>query len=122
MPRERENPVEHVESFLQGLCVSKFVVVYLSNWDKEPVIGVIEELMEKDFKIHYWKGSYRGKWGSLNLPRSREPWTEILPKDYIILHAFELSEAMKLQPTARGHLVEKVKKRMDTKNCTFSFL
>ena len=87
--------------------MSKFVAVYLSNWDKEPVIGVIEEVMEKDFKIHYWKGSYRGKWGPLNLPRSQEPWTEILPKECIILHAFELSEAMKLQPTTRRHLVDK---------------
>ena len=59
-PRQKENPVEHVASFFEGLCVGKFVAVLLSNWNEEPVIGKIKELLEDEFKIHYWKGTYFG--------------------------------------------------------------
>ena len=52
-PRQRENPVEHVDGFFEGLCVGKFVAVLLSNWNKEPVIGIIKELLEDEYKIHY---------------------------------------------------------------------
>ena len=72
-----------------------------------PVIGVVKEVTEDHFKIHYWKGTYRGKWSPLNLPRTREPWTEVLPKECIILHSFELTEAKKLLVTTRRHLMEK---------------
>ena len=106
-PRNRENPVEHVDSFIEGLQVETFVAVFLSNWDEEPVIGVVKEVTEEHFKIHYWKGTYRGRWSPLNKPRSREPWTQMLPKECIIIHSFELTEAKKLQATTRRHLMEK---------------
>jgi len=79
-PSERQNPVERVDSFLEGLCVETFVAVFLSNCDEEPVIGVVKEVTEDHFKIHYWRGSYRGRWSPLNLPRTTEPWLELLPK------------------------------------------
>lgn len=56
------------------------------------------------------KGTYRGKWAPLNLRRSTEPWTDTLPKSYVILHAFELSSDIlsdKLQSTTRRHLKDK---------------
>ena len=64
------------------------------------MIGVVKEVTEDHFKIHYWKGT------PLSLPRTREPWTEALPKECIILHSFELTEAKKLQVTTRRHLME----------------
>ena len=87
--------------------MERFVAVFLSNCDEEPVIGVVKEVTEDNFKIHYWKGNYRGRWSPLNLPRSIEPWTQMLPKECIILHSFELTEAKKLQATTRKHLMEK---------------
>ena len=106
-PRQRENPVEHVDDFLEGLCVGKFVVVLLSNWNKEPVIGVVKELLEDELKIHYWKGTYFGKWVPQNKIRSIEPWIDKLPKKCIIIHSFCLTSNMKLQPTKRKHLKNK---------------
>ena len=82
------------------------MAVFLSNCEEEPVIGIVKELTDDRFKIHYLKGTYRGKWSPLNLPRTREPWTEVLPKECIILHSFELTEANKLQVTTRRHLME----------------
>ena len=84
-----------------------FVAVFLSNCDEEPVIGVVKEVTEDHFKIHYWRGSYRGRWSPLNLPRTTEPWLELLPKQCVILHSFELTEANKLQATTKRHLIDK---------------
>jgi len=81
---------------LEGLDVENFVAVFLPNCDEEPVIGAVKEVTEDHFKIHYWIGTYRGRWSPLNPPRSIEPWTQILPKECIILHSFELTEAKKL--------------------------
>ena len=106
-PRQRENPVEHVDGFFEGLCVGKFVAVLLSNWNKEPVIGIIKELLEDEFKIHYWKGTSFGKWVPQNKIRSTEPWVDKLPKEYIIIHSFDLSSDMKLQPLTRKRLKNK---------------
>ena len=36
--------------------------VFLSNSEEEPVIGIVKGVTEDHFKIHYWKGTYRGKW------------------------------------------------------------
>ena len=82
-----------------------FVAVHLSNCEEEPVIGVIKEVTEEQFTIHYWKGSYRGRWCP---PRSREPWMQVLPKECIIMHSFELTEAKKLQPTTKNFLRKSV--------------
>ena len=60
-PRQRENPVGCVGSFLEALQVETFAAVFLSNCDDEPVIGVVKEVTEDQFKIHYWKGTYRSK-------------------------------------------------------------
>ena len=101
------NPVEQVESFLEGLQVETHVAVFLSNCAEEPVIGIVKEVTEDHFKIHYWKGTYRGKWSPLSLPRTREPWMEVLPRECIILHSSELTEAKRLQLTTRRHLMAK---------------
>ena len=106
-PSNRENPVERVGSFYEGLQIETYAAVFLSNCEEEWVIGVLKEISEDHFKIHYWKGTYRGKWSPLSLPRTREPWTEVLPKECIILHSFELTEAKRLQVTTRRHLMEK---------------
>ena len=106
-PRQRENAVECVDSFLETLEVETFVAVFLSNCDDKPVIEVVKEVTENQFKLHNWKGTYRGKWAPLSVQRLREPWTDMLTRECIILHAFQLTNAMKLQPTTRKHLSEK---------------
>lgn len=71
------------------------VTVLLSNWNKEPVIGIIKE------------GTYFGSWIPQNEIRSTEPWIEKLPKECIIIHSFDLSSDMKLQLSTRKHLKNK---------------
>ena len=44
---------------MEGFQVEIFVAVHLSNCEEEPVIGVIKEVTEEQFTIHYWKGSPR---------------------------------------------------------------
>ena len=53
--------MECVGSFLETLQVETFAAVFLSNCDDESVIGVVKEVTEDQFKIHYWKGTYRSK-------------------------------------------------------------
>ena len=61
-------------------------------------------LLEHEFKIHYWKGTYFGNWVPQNKIRSTEPWIDKLPKECMIIHSFDLTSDMKLQPTTRKHL------------------
>ena len=94
--------MDYVDGILDGLQVDAFVAVLLSNWDEEPVIGVVKDLSANEFRIHYWKGKYKGKWTPQNIPRSNDPWSEMLPKECIVLHSFELTDGM-----TRKHLAEK---------------
>lgn len=65
-PRQRENPVETVEDHLHNIEVGKFVAVNLSNCDKVPIIGKVLEVHDEEVKVHYWKGSFKGKWSPQN--------------------------------------------------------
>lgn len=79
---QKENLIETKdnENFLKSVKVGVFVAVKLSNCMNEPVIGKVVEVSDETFKIHYWKGTYNGKWQPQNIPRSRTPWTNELPK------------------------------------------
>ena len=109
-PAQRANPVQKVENVQEALEVDKFVAVYLSNWDKVPVIGKVLSIGEEDLQIHYWKGTYKGSWEPQNVPRRQMPWTDVLPKDCCILGGFDLSDDMKLQPTTRKFLSQEYKR------------
>lgn len=65
------------------------------DWDKVPVIGKVLEVSESMVKIHYWKGSFEGKWSLQDVPRRRTPRIDELPKTCIILCSFLLSEDSK---------------------------
>lgn len=105
-PRQRENPVQTVEDHLQNIEVGKFVAVNLSNCDKVPIIGKVLEVHDEEVKVHYWKGSFKGKWSPQNAPRSQTLWVDELPKTCIILSSFSFTEDNKLLPTTRKHLQE----------------
>ena len=49
------------DDFLDTIEVRSFVVVNLSNYDKIPVIGKVLQINNDTVKIHYWKGSFKGK-------------------------------------------------------------
>lgn len=102
--RERENLVEAVDDCLENIEVGKFVAVHLANYDKVPVIGKVLEVNGDNIKIHYWKGSFKGKWSPQDVPRRRTPWVDELPKTCIILCSFSLTEDSKLLPSTRRHL------------------
>ncbi|XP_068669901.1 uncharacterized protein [Montipora foliosa] len=103
-PTERENPVLASDDFLDRIEVGSFVAVNLSNYDKIPVIGKVLQINNDTVKIHYWKGSFKGKFSPQNLPRSRTPWVDELPKSCIILCSFSLTDGDRLLPSSRKHL------------------
>ena len=109
-PRERENLVETLDDPLKNIEVGKFVAVHLPNYDKVPVIGKVLEVSEDMVKIHYWKGSFKGKWSPQDVPRRRTPWVDELPKTCIILCSFSLTEDSKLLPSTRKHLQDEYAK------------
>ena len=92
------------DDFLDTIEVGSFVAVNLSNYDKIPVIGKVLQINNDTVKIHYWKGSFKGKFSPQNLPRSRTPWVDELPKSCIILCSFSLTDGHRLLPSSRKHL------------------
>ena len=84
--------------------MGKFVAVHLANYDRVPVIGKVLEVNGDSIKIHYWKGSFKGKWSPQDVPRRRTPWVDELPKTCIILCSFSLTEDSKLLSSTRRHL------------------
>ena len=57
-----------VDDFLATLQVSCFVAMYFANYDKLPCIGKVLAVEEDNFKVHYWKGTYYGKWTPQHVP------------------------------------------------------
>ena len=98
--------MQTVEDHLQNIQVGKFVAVNLSNCDKVPIIGKVLEVHDEEVKVHYRKGSFKGKWSPQNAPRSQTLWVDELPKTCIILSSFSFTEDNKLLPTTRKHLQE----------------
>ena len=92
-PRNRRNPVEQVDSVWGAsswkICGSG--AVKLSRWASN--LCYHENITsETTFEIHYWKGTYRGKWSPQNVAYRRVPWTEELPKTCALLHSFDLTD------------------------------
>ncbi|CAB4023294.1 Hypothetical predicted protein, partial [Paramuricea clavata] len=58
----RTRGIQLVDDILMALAPGVFVAVYLSNYKKMPVIGKVVEVLEEEFTIHYWKGSYAKPW------------------------------------------------------------
>ena len=107
-PREREAPVEMVDDFLATLEVGCFVALHFDNYDEEPVISKVISIEENHFQVHYWKGTYLGKWSPQHLPRRKtKPWLERLPKTCIVCSSFELNGDSKLMPATRNFLKER---------------
>lgn len=96
--------------------MGSFVAVHLENYDRVPVIGKVVDVKEESVKLHYWKGSYKGKWKPQNAPRSKSPWEDELPKTCIILCSFSLTEGDKLLPSTRKHLQQEYARLKDCLN------
>ena len=69
-----------------------------------PVIGKVLNVTEHEFDIHYWKGSFIGKWSPQNAPGRRTPYVNTLPKTCVILCDFSLSDDNELLPSTRQYL------------------
>ena len=102
--------MEAVDDCLEKIEAGKFVAVHPANYDKVPVIGKVLEVSESMVNIHYWKGSFKGKWSPQDVPRRRTPWIDELPKTSVILCSFLLSEYSKLLPSTRKHLQDEYAK------------
>lgn len=82
------------DDFLTSLEVGCFVALYFSNYEKEPVIGKVISLEDNYFEVHYWKGTYLGKWSPQHIPcRRAQPCS-----------SFQLTEDSKLMPSTRNFL------------------
>jgi len=93
------------DNFLENLQAGCFVAVFLENFDKTPVIGKVMSVGDTFFQLHYWKGSFGGKWSPQHLPRRRaEPWLEDLPKSCVVCCGFDLTEDGKLMPSTKTFL------------------
>ena len=102
--------MEAVDDCLEKIEVGKFVAVHPANYDKVPVIGKVLEVSDSMVNIHYWKGSFKGKWSPQDVPRRRTPWIDELPKTCVIFCSFLLSEYSKLLPSTRKHLQDEYTK------------
>ncbi|CAB4023645.1 Hypothetical predicted protein [Paramuricea clavata] len=73
---------------------------------KMPVIGKVVEVLEEEFTIHYWKGSYAKPWEPHLLKNGKEitPWSDVLPKQSIIICDFHLDSENKLLENTRKYL------------------
>ena len=93
--------------------------MHISNCRKVPVIGKVVELYEDDFKIHYWKGVYSKAWVQNLVKRGKEsiPWTDVLPKQSIILCGFELNDECKIPENSRKYLKRWHREESERRNC-----
>ena len=92
------------------------VAVFIENYDKYPVIGKVLAADEAadDFEIHYWKGTYKGKWKPQHVPRKLDvPWTDKLPKSCILCYNFAFTDESKLLPSTRKFLENKYKEVLE---------
>ena len=79
------------------------------NWDKEPVLGRVENILSDTVEIVWLDGDYQTAWKTA---RHRDPthkgrmvdWRDTIPKSSIILFAFTL--------TAKNHLRKKTVEHM----------
>lgn len=103
-----KNPVEMVNNHQEKIEVGKFVAVHLLDCNEVPVIGKVlavdDEKVNEEVKLHYWKGSFKGKFSPLNFPRRRVPWINDLPKTCVIMSSFSLTADNRLLPSTRVHL------------------
>ena len=89
---------------MEALKPGVLVAVHISNYKQKPVIGEVREVHDTDFTLDYWKGTYSTKWEP-HMVKGKDglaPWADRLPKESIILCAFELDD--------RNHLFENTRK------------
>ena len=96
------------DDFFTSLEVGRFVALYFSNFEREPVIGKVISIEDNYFEVHYWKETDLGKWSPQHVPRRRaQPWVERLPKTCIVCSSFQLTEDSKLMPSTRNFLKDR---------------
>ncbi|XP_032217810.1 uncharacterized protein LOC5517433 [Nematostella vectensis] len=107
-PEERAAPVALVEgNFLEGIAVGAFVAMYFANSNEIPCLGKVLKLETDHFEVHYYKGTYNGRWTPRHVPRKRAtPWTERLAKTCIVWWG-QLVDGMKLEKATRTFLKER---------------
>ena len=54
--------MEVSNDFLENLQADCFVPVFSENYNRVPVTGKVMLVGDSHFKVHFWKGSYDGKW------------------------------------------------------------
>jgi hypothetical protein len=86
--------IYHDDNFLDARSPGVLVAVNISNYKKRPVIWKVTEVHENEFGLDYWKGAYNSAWQP-HFVKSKEgevPWADALPKQSVIMCAFELDE------------------------------
>ena len=89
------------------------MAVNIRDSKKVPVLGKVIAVEETEFKIEYWKGSWRTEWKPWLLQNGK-PWTNTLPKECILLVDFELDGKNMLASETYKYLRKTYKKLNET--------
>ncbi|KAK3730736.1 hypothetical protein QZH41_016112 [Actinostola sp. cb2023] len=107
-PQLRVGQVTEVTNHLESLQEGVFVAIAQSN-SKPPIIGKVMEVAEENFKLWYWRGSWRKPWSPWKM-RGNQPWIEEIPKSAILLTDFHLDANNKLQSGTSKYLKREYQK------------
>ena len=69
MPEKR--PCTLTTPFLEQLTVGCFALLQIENYEKTTVIDKVLDTEKDNFRVHYWKVTYLGRWFPQHLPRRR---------------------------------------------------
>ena len=106
--RPRDKEVARVED-TTSLSKGDLIAVICENCDLEPTIARVEEISCTDVEIVWLEGAYDKAW---KVAKHRDPrnksrmveWRDAVPKESIILFAFELTATRHLRKRTIDHL------------------
>lgn len=93
----------------ESVQVGYLVAVYCENYADGPSIGKCLQVTDTNIQLEWMKGSYTSSWATWIVPdetnrRKKVPWTDWVPKDFIILFDFRLTATNRLRKTTAKHL------------------
>ena len=97
------------------------VAVTCENCELEPLIAKVVQIEEDSIEIEWLEGAYSKPWRNAKQrdPKNHRkviPWTDVIPKQSIILFAFTLTSSNRLRKATIVHLKEQYQKIRELNN------
>ena len=94
---------------LSGVQIGHLVAVYSDDQQIEPWIGRVTAILEEEIEVIWLEGNYNSKWKNAKKKdpinkRKQIDWMDLIPKNSIILFAFELTTTSHLRKKTIDHL------------------